>query len=291
MPDDIRALTAQLAQDPTSLVFLRLGEALRQRGQLDAALKVALQGLSRYPHLPDAHDLYARILADKRDYAAAFDEWDTVLRLAPNHVGAHKGIGFLYYRAGDREQALHHLRLAAEADPGDEGLRAAVERVAGGREIWEEGAPAQKGEHEAGPPPGRAPAQKGEHLQGPPPGRAPEAPFPGLEGALERLLLVDRDGLRLGGALRSPEGRDVSDVAAAALDALAREAARAARLLGLGEWSQLTVECAGVHLAVQRPTPETSLLAATAAELPAGQLALYADRAARAARSWLERIR
>ncbi|HMV33599.1 MAG TPA: hypothetical protein PKA50_15880, partial [Gemmatimonadales bacterium] len=91
MTEDIRALSAQYAADPSSLVFLRLGEGLRHRGQLDAALKVALAGLNRYPHLPDAHDLYARILADRRDYASAFDEWDTVLRLAPHHVGAHKG--------------------------------------------------------------------------------------------------------------------------------------------------------------------------------------------------------
>jgi len=30
MADEIRALSAQLAQDPQSLVFLRLGEALRR---------------------------------------------------------------------------------------------------------------------------------------------------------------------------------------------------------------------------------------------------------------------
>ena len=137
MIEDIRALTAQLAADPTSLVFLRLGEALRQRGQLDAAQKVVLSGLSRYPHLPDAHDLYARILADRHDYASAFDEWDITLRIAPNHVGANKGIGFLYYRAGDRDNAVHHLKLALAADPGDEGLRSAVERVGGGGEVWD----------------------------------------------------------------------------------------------------------------------------------------------------------
>ena len=57
--------------------------------------------------------------------------------LRPNHLGAHKGIGFLYYRAGEPEHALYHLRLAAQLDPGDAGLRRAVERVAGGQEIWD----------------------------------------------------------------------------------------------------------------------------------------------------------
>ena len=109
MIEDIRALSAQYAADPSSLIFLRLAEALRLRGQTDAAHKVAVQGLTRYPHLPDAHDLFARILADQQDYANAFDEWDTVLRLVPQHIGAHKGIGFLYYRAGEPELAIDCL--------------------------------------------------------------------------------------------------------------------------------------------------------------------------------------
>ena len=80
--DEIRALSAQLAQDPQSLVFLRLGEALRRKGQLDAAMRVATNGLERHPHLADAHDLYARILTDKHDYEHAFDEWDMAVRIA-----------------------------------------------------------------------------------------------------------------------------------------------------------------------------------------------------------------
>ncbi len=94
MADDIRALSAQLAQDPQSLVFLRLGEALRRKGQLEAALRVAMNGLERHPHLADAHDLYARILTDKHNYERAFDEWDMAVRIAPHHTGALKGLAF-----------------------------------------------------------------------------------------------------------------------------------------------------------------------------------------------------
>ena len=276
MTEDIRSLSAQYAADPSSLVFLRLAEALRQRAQLDAALKVAVGGLSRYPHLPDAHDLYARILADRQDYATAFDEWDTVLRLSPHHIGAHKGIGFLYYRAGEPQHALYHLRLAAQLDPGDQGLRSAVERVAGGREIWDtplpEAPPAAVGEARA------ATISAGD-------------PFDGLEGARDRLLLVDHDGLRLGGRLAAADGHDVSDEAAAILAGTAREAGRAAKMLELGEWAHLTLEGAEVGVCLLNPTADTSLLAAMDAGLPAGQLAFFAERAAKAARSWLERVR
>jgi tetratricopeptide (TPR) repeat protein len=274
--DDIRSLSAQYAADPSSLVFLRLAEALRQRAQLDAARKVAQAGLSRYPHLPDAHDLYARILTDGQDFANAFDEWDTVLRLAPQHVGAHKGIGFLYYRAGEPEHALYHLRLAAQLDPNDEGLRRAVERVGGGREIWDRPLP-------------EAPPERVEEA------RAATVsagdPFAGLEGARDRLLLVDESGLRLGGGLVSRDGRNVSDEAAAVLASVTREADRAARLIELGAWSHLTIEGADLSACLLNPTSDTSLLAAMDAAMPAGQLSYFAERAAKSARGWLERVR
>jgi tetratricopeptide (TPR) repeat protein len=274
--EDIRALSAQYAADPTSLVFLRLGEALRQRRQLDAAAKIALLGLARYPHLPEAHDLYARILTDQHDYANAFDEWDTVLRLAPNHLGANKGIGFLYVRAGEPEHALYHLRVAAELDPADAGLHAAVERVAGGKEIWDAPMPAAA-------PEGQEQARAATVSAG--------DPFLGLEGASERLLLVDQDGFRLGGGFTAQDGRDVSEDSAAALADTAREATRAARLLELGEWSHLTIEGPELCICLLQPTPDTSLLAAMDAGLPAGQLSFFAERAAKAARTWLERAR
>ena len=277
MTEDIRALSAQFAADPSSLVFLRLGEALRQRGQVDAALKVALQGLSRYPHLPDAHDLYARILTDQQDYASAFDEWDTVIRLAPQHLGAHKGIGFLYYRAGEPDHALYHLRFAAQLDPRDEGLRVAVERVAGGREIWD------------APMPQEPPSRAGEPTTAAPP--SPSDPFAGIEGGRDRLLLVDSDGLRLGGGLADRNGRDVSDQASAIVAGTTREASRATKLLELGEWSYLAIEGADMSICLLNPTADTSLLAAMEAGRPAGQLAFFAERSAKAARAWLERVR
>src|SRR5437667_8798583 len=132
MADEIKKLSSQLAQDPDSLVFLRLGELLRLKGQFDAAHRVAVTGLERHPHLADAHDLYARILADKHDYERAFDEWDMALRVAPTHVGALKGLAFLYFKVGDVQQAAAHLEAAQRAAPDDPGVAQALAMARGG---------------------------------------------------------------------------------------------------------------------------------------------------------------
>jgi len=132
MADDVKKLSAELAQDPDSLVFLRLAELLRHKGQLDAAHRVALTGLERHPHLADAHDLYARILADKHDFERAFDEWDMALRIAPDHVGALKGLAFLYFKVGDVQQAAAHLEAARRVAPDDPGITQALALAHGG---------------------------------------------------------------------------------------------------------------------------------------------------------------
>ena len=87
MSDDIKTLTTRLADEPASLAFLELGEALRRRGQLDAAYKVARGGLTRYPALADAHDLLGRILGDQGDLAGASMPWPKRFGLIPCELG------------------------------------------------------------------------------------------------------------------------------------------------------------------------------------------------------------
>ena len=285
MSDDIRALTAQLAADPSSLVFLPLGETLRRRGQLEAAQKVALQGLGRYPHLPDAHDLFARILADRAEFERAFDEWDMALRLDPQHAGAHKGLGFLYFKAGRAAEALQHLEAGLAEAPDDPTLQQAAARVRASL-----GAQAPVGQASTlgaqAPVVASAPATPPSDDDA----AARAAIFAGLEGARDGLLLVDTQGLRLGGGLRSLEGTDVADVVAAHLAGVSREAARTAKLLGLGAWESVILESPGGNAALLPASSEALLLVVRDASIPMGRLQVGAERAARAARAWLETL-
>jgi len=284
MADDIRALSAQLAQDPQSLVFLRLGEALRRKGQLDAATRVAVNGLERHPHLADAHDLYARILTDKHDYERAFDEWDMAVRIAPHHTGALKGLAFLYFKVGDVAQAEAHLEQARKVEPDDPSIDQAIAMM-------------RKGAAPPAPEPSAASIAASSPPAAAVSSAAPAASgaldesrvFAGLEGANEGLVLIDGAGRVLGGALKDKTGTDVTDTVAAYLAGVSQEAARTAKLLGLGAWMGLSAEGqhGNVHLA--HPTPEALLLVVRERGMPLGRLAILAQRATAMARRWLEK--
>jgi tetratricopeptide (TPR) repeat protein len=278
MAEDIRALSAQLAQDPQSLVFLRLGEALRRKGQLDAALRVAMNGLERHPHLADAHDLYARVLTDKHDYEKAFDEWDMAIRIAPHHTGALKGLAFLYFKVGDIGQAESHLEAARKIEPDDPTIDQAIAMVRGDITPPDPAAasPAVASPTVASSTVGTSPALDESRV------------FAGLDGANEGLLLIDGAGRVLGGGLRDKSGTDVTDAVAAYLAGVSQEAARTAKLLGLGAWNGLSAEGlhGNVHLA--HPTPEALLLVVRERGIPLGRLTILAQRATAMARRWLE---
>ena len=297
MTDDIRTLTARVADEPTSLAFLELAEALRRRGQLEAAGKVARGGLSRYPGLADAHDLMARILSDQGDLAGAFDAWADALRLDPMRTGALKGIAFLYFRAGDATAAIEHLQRAAEVDPDDISIAQALAKVrresrttpsAPAAEVVPEDTPVATPAPQvplelpaAEPPPAvTAPPRLSDE---------PGSPFAALDGG-HAVVLVDANGLLLVGSLTTPAGAEAGERVAAELAGVSREASRAARLLGLGPWQNITLECPDAHVVLVQPSAETVLLAAREPSLPIARVALLADRAAREAKRWLERV-
>jgi tetratricopeptide (TPR) repeat protein len=261
--DDIRSLTARLADEPSSLAFLELGEALRRRGQLDSAYKVARGGLTRYPGLAEAHDLMARILGDQGDLAGAFDAWVEALRLDPMRTSALKGIAFLYFRAGNVEDARQHLQRAAEIDPDDSSIPQALARM---RSSVSTSVPRPVEEPVAGTPTA-TPVPETTEQQG--------------------SLLVDGNGLRLSGQLRSPSNEDVGDRVAAELAGVSKEASRTTRLLGLGTWQAIAVESPEGNLFLVPPTSDTVLLTVRDPSLPMARLGMIAERAARDARAWL----
>jgi tetratricopeptide (TPR) repeat protein len=301
--DDIRALSALLAHDPASLVYARLAEALRRRGDFAQALQVATQGLMRHPEHVDGLDCLGRIHADRGDLAQAKDAWDRALAVAPSHGGALKGMAFAVFREGDAHGAAALLERALAASPADEAARRALDTV---RRAIGDAAPVPPGPApeavprsataaDAGAPEPAARADEPPLRVAEPAPRRPERAqarppvFRGMEGSTADILLFDDRGLVVAGGLTAADGSDVSELAAAALAGVSGEATRTAGYLGLGGWEAIVAEADRANLVLAPVGPGALLLVRRDRSVPVGLTLRVAERAQAAARAWLER--
>jgi len=288
MADEIRRLSDDLARDPSSLVFMPLADALRRAGQVDVALRVALRGLDRHPYMADAHDVLARIHADRGDLDRAADEWEMALRLDPAHTPASLGLGFIDFRRGKLESAERRLSAASDADTGATAALAHVRTALAVRD----GGAVQAAVATAA-------VSSEERLTAPPPvleypspdiSRARHLFSPVFDGTDQTALLVDADGFVLAGSYADAAGSDVSEMVGAELAGVSGEAERAMRHLGLGAWTSLLVEADNAVVAMS-PAPLGSLVVvATSRQTPVGLVRLLLDRVLTRARDWLARV-
>ena len=282
MSDEIRRLSDELAREPGSLVFLQLAEALRRHGQLDHAARIAARGVERHPSNADAHDLLARIAADRGELDHASTAWETVLRLAPTHVGARKGLGFLCFQQGRVEEAEAHLSDAAECDPGDAGVAAALRHVRANRAGSANGAVAGAG---SGPPEATSRVHAAVTSDDP---RMLFAAL--LHEADQTAVLLDGEGLVLGGAYFTWDGRDVAQEVGAALSGVSDEADRATKYLGIGEWSMIVVETEAAAVAMAPTAADGLVVLAAGSSTPLGLTQRLLERCVARAREWLARV-
>jgi tetratricopeptide (TPR) repeat protein len=264
MADDIRRWSDELARDPSSLVFLQLGETLRRQGQLDIALKLALRGLERHPRHIQAHDLVARIAVDQGDFARALDEWETVLRLAPDHVGAMKGLGYLCFQQGRLDDAEQYLSQAVAGGAGADvsSALAMVRRSSGSTSVWSA---------DASSPPD------------------PQRIFADLlldDG--QTALLLDGNGYVLGGLYLDSTGDDVSQDIGAQLSGISDEVERSMRHLDIGRWRSIIFETQVAVVAMAPAADDTLVVVAASRSTPLGLLRRLLDRCAERAAGWLE---
>ena len=272
--DDVRSFTDELAHDPGSKVFVRLAEAMRHQGQLDVALKIALKGLERHPHLVDAHDVLARISADRGELQRAFDEWDMVLRLSPNHAGALKGMGFICFHRERFTDAERYLSAASRANPADDELPSALAHVRAAHADLESADPSNGlGMTSVVP-------EEWRH----------DIRYLFSDILVEdgqTALLLDNQGLVLAGSYPDENGIDVAQEVGAELSGVTDAARRATWHLELGDRSALLFETDSAVVAMTPTAQDGLLLVAASHATPLGLARRLLGQCAARATRWL----
>ena len=260
MTDDITRWSEELARDPSSRVFLELGDALRRNGQLDVAFKIAQRGVERHPHDPEGHHLLARIAADRGDLARAGEEWEAVLRVAPDHVGAMKGLGYVCFQQRRFAEAERYLAQAAEHGAGDD-VTSALATVRG---------------HAGGP------------ALEPEPTSDPRRLFADLLlGDGQTALLLDAEGYVLGGVYLDADGTDVGEDVGAQLSGISEEVRRAMRHLDMGAWRSIVFETQAAVVAMAPAADDALLIVAASHTTPLGLLRRLFGQCADRVAEWL----
>jgi tetratricopeptide (TPR) repeat protein len=278
--DDVRRWSDELARDPASLVFLPLGETLRRQGQLDLALKIALRGLERHSHNVDAHDLLARIEVDRGELQRAFDEWDMVLRLAPNHLGALKGLAFVRFQQGNAAEAEQYLQRAAEQGD-DAEVAAALANIRRGG-LTRDGVARGAKDGAARP----APSDSSYAPRAAP--NDPRTLFAEILGEHEQTaLLLDDQGLVLAGVYLGDDGSDVGAEVGAELSGVTDAARRATKHLAIGDWRSIVLETEVAVVTMAPSIGDGLLVVAASKATPLGLVRRALDRCLERARQWL----
>jgi len=269
MTDEITRLSMELARNPAGQAFLRLGELLRKRGELAAAMAVAMRGGDRHPESAEAHDLIARIAIDRGDAEGAGAAWQAALRLNPRDGRAHKGLGFIAFRAGRLSEAIAHLALASEASPDDVGISGALEAVTGA--IGAAAAREQIADSGGAP---RAVAPGG------------DSPFSDVSVDGTTALLLDDCGMVLAAGGRSDDPDKAAEIGAY-MSGVSDEADRAMRHLELGSWRMILIEAPEMSAGIAPAAGGAVVMVMAPRSTPLGFLRLTLERLTVRARNWM----
>ena len=93
-----------------SLPHNNLGVALKNQGDIAAAIEHYQQALRIKPDLAEAHNNLGVALKDQGDIAAAIEHYQQALRIKPDYEKAHNNLAAAFFRKGDIDMAIKHRK-------------------------------------------------------------------------------------------------------------------------------------------------------------------------------------
>jgi tetratricopeptide (TPR) repeat protein len=126
----LESLQVLLQQNPNSLTFGRVAEALMQQGRLDEAIQLCEEGIRRHPYYVTGHMVLGKCYLQKKLFDQAEKEFKRVLLFDPQYIAAHKHYGDLMREIGWDNTCEMSYRKILQIDPLDKAVKALVEEFA-----------------------------------------------------------------------------------------------------------------------------------------------------------------
>ncbi len=128
--ENLEALQVTLQQNPDSLTFARVADALMMRGRLDEAIQICEEGVKRHPQYVTGHMVLGKCYMQKKLYEQAEKEFKRVLLFDPKYIAAHRYYGDLMREIGWENTCEMSYRKILHIDPLDDKVRGVVEDFA-----------------------------------------------------------------------------------------------------------------------------------------------------------------
>jgi len=126
----LESLQVLLQQNPNSLTFGRVADALLKLGRVDEAIQLCEDGLRKHPSYVTGHMVLGKCYLKKKLFDQAEKEFKRVLLFDPRYLAAHKYYGDLMREIGWDNTCEMSYRKILQIDPLDKGVRAVIEELA-----------------------------------------------------------------------------------------------------------------------------------------------------------------
>jgi len=128
--ESLESLQVLLQQNPDSLTFARVADALLKNGRLDEAVRVCEEGVRRHPYYVTGHMILGKCYLQKKLFDQAEKEFKRVLLFDPKYVSAHRSYGELMREIGWDNTCEMSYRKILHIDPLDDKVSSVVDEFA-----------------------------------------------------------------------------------------------------------------------------------------------------------------
>lgn len=129
---EIEKLAEKLAKDPSSKLFLPLGEEYAKGGMLEEAITVLKDGLKHHPNYISARVALGKVYLKKGLTKEALEEFKRVVTANPDNLLAHKKLVEIHNKLGNIKDAIKSCNTILLLNPKDEEIKGLLKQLEGG---------------------------------------------------------------------------------------------------------------------------------------------------------------